>query len=110
CGYAAESSFGASSYFVRRPQGNVLVDSPRWAGALVKALEAMGGVSLIFLSHQDDVADHQRYAAHFGARRVLHRADLREGTRGVEHVLEGGAPERLADDLVAIPVPGHTRG
>src|SRR6266850_6898546 len=29
CGYAAESSFGASSWLVRRPGGNVLVDSPR---------------------------------------------------------------------------------
>jgi glyoxylase-like metal-dependent hydrolase (beta-lactamase superfamily II) len=31
-------------------------------------------------------------------------------TRGVERKLRGGDPVRLADDLLAIPVPGHTRG
>ena len=36
CGYAAESSFGASSYFIHREQGNVLVDSPRAAGPLMR--------------------------------------------------------------------------
>src|SRR5438270_14076712 len=31
CGYASEDSFGASSYLLRRKNGNVLVDSPRAA-------------------------------------------------------------------------------
>src|SRR5262252_5482916 len=30
CGFASEASYGASSYLVRRPEGNVLVDSPRF--------------------------------------------------------------------------------
>ena len=38
CGYAAEASFGASSYLVRRPEGNVLVDSPRAARPLLRRL------------------------------------------------------------------------
>jgi len=108
CGFASESSFGASSYFVRRPGGNVLVDSPRWAGSLVKKLEAMGGVAWMFLSHRDDVADHARYAAHFGCRRVMHRADA--GGVAVEEAVDGSGPVTLAEDLVVIPVPGHTRG
>jgi glyoxylase-like metal-dependent hydrolase (beta-lactamase superfamily II) len=41
---------------------------------------------------------------------VLHEADLARGTADVEWVLEGDQPVALADDLVAIPVPGHTRG
>ena len=110
CGFAAESSFGASSYFIRRPGGNVLVDSPRWAGALVKKLEAMGGVSLMFLTHQDDVADHERYAAHFGCRRVMHQLDVGARYPAIEVQVEGSAPERLSEDLLVIPVPGHTRG
>ncbi|MCA8940041.1 MAG: MBL fold metallo-hydrolase, partial [Planctomycetes bacterium] len=69
CGYTSESSFGAASWFVQREQGNILIDSPRWADALVKELEALGGVSKILLTHQDDVADHAKYAAHFGAER-----------------------------------------
>ena len=31
CGFAAQSSYGAASYLVRRPEGNVLIDSPRFA-------------------------------------------------------------------------------
>ena len=58
CGFTAESSFGAWSYFVERPAGNVLVDSPRAAGPLLKALEERGGVATLFLTHRDDVADH----------------------------------------------------
>src|SRR5262245_56613130 len=29
CGYTSEKSYGAWSYFVPRPEGNLLVDSPR---------------------------------------------------------------------------------
>src|SRR3990172_1713132 len=31
CGYASPDSFGASSYLIVRQEGNVLVDSPRFA-------------------------------------------------------------------------------
>lgn len=110
CGYAAESSFGASSYFIQRPRGNVLVDSPRDAGPLMRRLEQAGGVRWMFLSHRDDVADHRAYARRFGCERVLHRDDASRGTSDVERLLEGGEPVRLDDDLLVIPVPGHTRG
>src|SRR5262249_15422497 len=46
CGYAAESSYGASSYLVRRAEGNVLVDSPRAARPLLDGIRALGGVRL----------------------------------------------------------------
>jgi glyoxylase-like metal-dependent hydrolase (beta-lactamase superfamily II)/ferredoxin len=109
CGYASEKSYGASSYFIERPEGNVLVDSPRAAKPLMDRIEGLGGVRLLFLSHKDDVADHATYAARFGCERVMHADD---GARnlGVERVLEGANEARLADDLVAIPLPGHTRG
>jgi glyoxylase-like metal-dependent hydrolase (beta-lactamase superfamily II)/ferredoxin len=112
CGFTAESSFGAWSYLIVRPQGeggNVLVDSPRFSAPLVRRIEAMGGVRLMFLTHRDDVADHARFAEKFGCERIMHAAD---GARrlGVERVLEGTAESRIDDDLVAIPTPGHTRG
>jgi glyoxylase-like metal-dependent hydrolase (beta-lactamase superfamily II) len=110
CGYAAESSFGASSYLIRRPRGNVLVDSPRAARPLLRRLEELGGVRHLFLTHRDDVADHARFRDHFGCERILHRADLAPGTAAIERPLDGSAPIRLDDDLVANPVPGHTRG
>ena len=110
CGYASESSFGAASYLLRRAEGNVLVDSPRAARPLMDRLDALGGVKMMFLSHRDDVADHAKYAHRFGCERVLHARDIAASTRDVEHRIEGEAPVRLASDLLAIPVPGHTRG
>ena len=110
CGYAAESSFGASSYFIRRPGGNVLVDSPRAAGPLIKRLRELGGVRWLFLSHRDDVADHAKLADAFGCERILHRADITRDTSGVERIIEGVEAVRLDEDLTVIPVPGHTRG
>ena len=44
CGYSSEASYGAQSWFVRRADGNVLVDSPRFAAPLVSAISALGGV------------------------------------------------------------------
>lgn len=108
CGYHSEDSYGAASWLVLRPEGNILVDSPRFARPLVRRLEALGGVSLMFLTHRDDVADHARFAAHFGCRRAMHRADQGPGTRDLEVVLEG--PEELAPGARFLPTPGHTRG
>lgn len=112
CGFTAESSFGAWSYLIVRPDeegGNVLVDSPRFATQLVKKIEAMGGVRTMFLTHRDDVADHARFAKKFGCRRVMHQDDGAERL-GIEHVLRGDDPVQLDRDLTAIPGPGHTRG
>ncbi|HLL76810.1 MAG TPA: MBL fold metallo-hydrolase [Pyrinomonadaceae bacterium] len=112
CGFNAESSFGAWSYLIVRPEvegGNVLVDSPRYSSRLVKKFEELGGVRTMFLTHRDDVADHERYARRFNFRRVMH-ADDGAARFGVEYVVEGGAAVALDDDLTVIPVPGHTRG
>jgi glyoxylase-like metal-dependent hydrolase (beta-lactamase superfamily II)/ferredoxin len=112
CGFTAESSFGAWSYLVVRPEaegGNVLVDSPRYTGPLVKRIEALGGVRQIFLTHRDDVADQEKFALRFGARRVMH-ADDGAARYGVEQIVGGPEDVRLDADLLALPVPGHTRG
>jgi len=108
-GFTSRLSFGGSSYFVRHPEGNWLVDSPRFQRHLVRRLEELGGVSHIFLTHRDDVADAARYAAHFGSRRVIHAAD-RDAQPNAEVVLEGSDPVELDTDFLAIPTPGHTEG
>jgi glyoxylase-like metal-dependent hydrolase (beta-lactamase superfamily II)/ferredoxin len=110
CGFTSERSYGAWSYFIQRPDGNVLMDSPRAVPALLNRLEQLGGVALMVLSHQDDVADHARFQARFQCRRALHRADLAEATAGVELLLDGDQPIPLAPDLLFIPTPGHTAG
>ena len=110
CGYHAENSYGAASYLIQRKEGNVLVDSPRFTPPLVKRLEEMGGVHYLYLTHRDDVADHQKYHEHFGCVRILHADEISSGTRNVEIQLTGFEPYQLAPDLLIIPVPGHTKG
>ncbi len=110
CGYAAESSFGAAAWLLLRADGNVLVDSPRFAAPLLARIRALGGARLMFLTHRDDVADHARWAAALGCARVLHARDVSAATRGVEVALEGDDPVPLGAGLLAVPVPGHTAG
>ncbi|WP_287128237.1 MBL fold metallo-hydrolase [Candidatus Cyanaurora vandensis] len=110
CGYHSEDSYGAASYLIQRPGGNVLVDSPRFAAPLVKRLEALGGLQYLYLTHRDDVADHQRFHDHFGCERILHQDDITTDTRAVEHILTGTEPIQFTTDLTILPVPGHTRG
>lgn len=110
CGYHSKKSFGAASYFIQRPEGNVLVDSPRFTPPLVKQLEAMGGVRYLYLTHQDDVADHEKFHQHFGCDRILHQQDITSGTKNVEIQPTGTEPFELADNLLIIPQPGHSRG
>ncbi|HVF49231.1 MAG TPA: MBL fold metallo-hydrolase, partial [Pyrinomonadaceae bacterium] len=112
CGFTSESSFGAWSYLIVRPRergGNVLVDSPRFSGPLVKRIEALGGINQLFLTHRDDIADHAKFARRFGCERIMHADD---GARRLpaERVVEGEEAVRLDEDLLAIPTPGHTRG
>jgi len=110
CGYASEASYGAASYLIVRPAGNVLVDSPRFARPLAAQIRRLGGVRWMFLTHQDDVADHARWCDEFKTERILHRADWRRAHGAIERLLDGKAPKELDFDLLAIPTPGHTRG
>ena len=110
CGFASPHSYGASSYLIRRAQGNVLVDSPRAAGPLLDAIERLGGVRHMFLTHRDDVADHAAIHRRFGCERILHERDVTPETAGVERHLEGDEPVALGGGLIAIPAPGHTPG
>jgi len=110
CGWASESSYGARSYLIVRPRGNILVDSPRYASQLIDRIEALGGVRWMFLTHRDDVADHRMFQTHFGCERILHRDDVVSGTREVEIKLKGADPIAFDDEVLFIPVPGHTIG
>jgi glyoxylase-like metal-dependent hydrolase (beta-lactamase superfamily II)/ferredoxin len=108
CGYTSESSFGAISYYLR--DAKTLVDSPRFANPLVRNIDALGGVRTMLLTHQDDVADHQKFHDRFGCQRVLHRDDVRSRTASVEWQPVGSDPIEIDRDMLMIPTPGHTRG
>jgi glyoxylase-like metal-dependent hydrolase (beta-lactamase superfamily II)/ferredoxin len=110
CGFAAASSYGASSYLLVRESGNVLVDSPRFTSPLARKIQELGGVRYMFLTHRDDIADHEQWASHFHADRILHLEDAGRLRNSLEHVVSGKAPVPLDQDLLAIPTPGHTRG
>lgn len=106
-GYCAEESFGASAWLVVRPDGNVMVDSPRFTEALARPLADLGGVRHVALTHRDDVADGRRWADRFGARSWIH-ADDRDAAPWATDTLVG--EREVVPGLLAVPVPGHTRG
>jgi glyoxylase-like metal-dependent hydrolase (beta-lactamase superfamily II)/ferredoxin len=110
CGYHAENSFGAASYLIQRSDGNILIDSPRFSPPLVKQIEEMGGIRYLYLTHRDDVADHQKFHDHFGCDRILHVDEINRSTESVEIKLTGSDPFQLDAELLIIPVPGHTKG
>ncbi|MDE3051597.1 MAG: MBL fold metallo-hydrolase, partial [Nitrospirota bacterium] len=109
CGFNSEKSFGANSFFIEHPDGNWLVDSPRYLTHLVEAFERKGGIAYIFLTHKDDVADAERYAARFGAKRIIHRADF-DAAPDAEWVIEEADSIQVMPQFQVIPVPGHTAG
>lgn len=108
CGFNSRKSYGSNSYFVEESRGNWLVDSPRYTDQLVKSFESKGGLSYIFLTHQDDVADADRYAEHFNAKRIIHRRDI-HAMPDCELVMEDDTPFTI-DDFTVISQPGHTAG
>jgi glyoxylase-like metal-dependent hydrolase (beta-lactamase superfamily II)/ferredoxin len=109
CGFNSPKSYGGNSYFVEHPDGNWLIDSPKFLPRLLKRFEELGGIANIFLTHSDDVADAALYAERFGATRIIHRDEL-HSQPGAERVLDGTDPIALAPEFTAIPTPGHTKG
>jgi len=109
CGFNSPKSFGGNSYFIRHPEGNWLVDSPKFLPHLVRQFETMGGLKYIFLTHQDDVAEAAKYAEKFGSRRIIHEDDQR-AQRGAEILVKGTDVWELSPGFKVIPTPGHTQG
>lgn len=109
CGFNSEKSFGANSFFIEHADGNWLIDSPRYIKHLVECFEQRGGIAHIFLTHKDDVADADKYAAHFGAERIIHRADA-DAVSIAERIVDGEETVRVGSEFQIIPVPGHTAG
>jgi len=109
CGFNSPKSFGGNSYFVERPEGNWLIDSPKFLPHLVRRFEEMGGIAHIFLTHRDDVAEAEKYAARFSSERIIHRKEL-ASQPGAERIIDGFDPLQLVPGFLAIPGPGHTRG
>jgi len=108
-GFNSEKSFGANSYFIEHPDGNWLIDSPRFLKHLVEAFKRLGGIRYIFLSHEDDVADAALYSKTFGATRIIHRSDA-HAVADAEWILDGEDSVQAGPEFTFIPAPGHTAG
>ena len=108
-GHNAQSSFGAHSYLVERPDGNLMVDSPRYVRGLAERIDQLGGIGHVLLSHRDDVADADRWAERYGAQVWIHAADA-DAAPYATMILEGDDARAIAPGMVAVPAPGHTAG
>jgi len=119
CGFNSPKSYGGNSYFIQNEHGNWLVDSPKFLPHLVKRFKGLGGIKFIFLTHRDDVADADKYATEFGAKRIIHVDDA-DSAPGSEIVLDLHEPAVISSELhqsfaglsqlTIIPTPGHTKG
>lgn len=120
CGFHSEKSFGATSYLIVRKDGNILMDAPRFNPLLAKKIAALGGVKHMILSHIDDIADHDRWAAHFGCPRVMHGSEIGPDIADIEVQLSGEGPwaldgsllddGQLDGDVLLVHTPGHSKG
>ncbi len=109
CGFTLRETYGAQSYFIERPTGNLLIDSPRPAAPLLDWIDARGGLSEILLTHGDDVAKSDVTAARFGARIRIHEGDAGAAPWATER-WTGNADREVEPGVRMIPVPGHTAG
>jgi glyoxylase-like metal-dependent hydrolase (beta-lactamase superfamily II) len=109
CGPTLRETFGAQSYFVKRPDGNILVDSPRPLPELHAWMREQGGLSEVLLTHRDDVARADETARRFGARIRIHESDA-GAARFATDVWQGRDEVEVRPGVRMIPVSGHTRG
>ncbi len=108
-GYSDEKTFGADSYFIKSPDGNWLIDSPRFVPDLIKAFESMGGISYIFISHKDDIGNSAQYAKHFNAKRIINKFDIKPQIADAEIILDG-KEDLIISKARIVHTPGHTKG
>jgi glyoxylase-like metal-dependent hydrolase (beta-lactamase superfamily II)/ferredoxin len=109
CGFNSAKSYGGNSFFVQHPDGNWLIDSPRFVSHLVRKFEELGGLKYIFLTHRDDVGDAEQFARKFSAQRIIHELEL-SAAPTAEICMKGSACMDFGSDFKAIFQPGHTAG
>lgn len=108
-GSNALSSFAAHSYLVTRPEGNLMVDSPRFTRRLAASVDDLGGVAHVLLTHRDDVADYDRWAERYDARVWIGEADADAAPLATD-LTAGNGSTHISPGVLSIPAPGHTRG
>ena len=108
-GHNARSSFGAHSYLVVRPDGNLLIDSPRFNRPLAASIDDLGGIGHVLLSHRDDVADAHRWAERYASRVWIGEADADAAPYATD-LMSGSEVTPISPGVNGIAAPGHTEG
>ncbi len=108
-GNNSRASFGAHSYLATRPEGNLMIDSPRFSRPLAVSVDDLGGIAHVLLSHRDDVADYDLWADRYGARVWIGEADADAAPHATDLIGEEGVA-LISPGVLAIPAPGHTLG
>jgi glyoxylase-like metal-dependent hydrolase (beta-lactamase superfamily II)/ferredoxin len=117
-GFTNRATFAGSSYLCVAEGVTVMVDLPRFNSKLANRIESISTPDYILLTHRDDVADHDKWAARYPhAKRVIHETECneRQRTNACEVKLRLGDPDQpdriqLVRSVVIVHVPGHTRG
>lgn len=107
-GHNARETFGAHAWLVQRPEGNLLIDVPRFSGSLAAAVEELGGVARLLLTHQDHVAGGDAWVERFGAEAWIHESEASAAAYATNHF--GDTREQLWPGVTVMHIPGHTRG
>ncbi|HTI21018.1 MAG TPA: ferredoxin [Kutzneria sp.] len=109
CGHNSRMTAAANSYLLRRPGGNLMIDTPRFSAELADRYERLGPVTHVLLTHRDHVAHGREYADRFGAKLWIHEGDLAHAP-DADVVVRGLDPVEVVPGVVVHPFPGHTEG
>ena len=108
-GNNARSSFAAHSFLVASPNGNLMVDSPRFSRPLADSIDVPGGIAHVLLTHRDDVADADRWADRYGSRVWIGEADADAAPYATDVTGAEGVTV-ISPGVVSIPAPAYTKG
>lgn len=100
------------AFLLRRGQGNLLIYSAPTVVDDAPAIEEQGGIARHYLNHWHEVSvgGADRIAETFRAPLFCHESDRQETSERAEVAGTFSARHMAADDLEAIPIPGHTPG
>ena len=112
----SEDPFGRSdclthAFLLQREMGNVLIYSSGQLEQDEGQIRELGGITRQYLNHRDEAAAHCDWVSEtFGSRLVCHEAEKEAiAKKCTVHETLSGATE-IADDLIAVPTPGHCPG
>jgi ferredoxin/glyoxylase-like metal-dependent hydrolase (beta-lactamase superfamily II) len=106
-GHHNEASFGATPYLVQAMVAGklvwIMVDTPRFGKSAIDAVTKItgpAGPNYLFLTHVDDTADHDKWAAEYPSlQRIFHAGDTGRHNWRRDHALN--------DVEIMLPLPGQ---